>query len=134
MRAATLVGLASLPVGFLWIYLFGTGGSVAVPVLAGILVGLIYSDRPTPAHRAGARVGLFAPIPEAIVFPAQFVLDVWSWPASLEAKLFFTVLIGSLFVLLVWVVGAIVCIASAFVTDAIVFALRGESDDLDQSR
>lgn len=123
MRTATLVGLAAIPVGFLWIYLFGTGSAV-VAVLAGILVGFIYSDRPTPAHRAGARAGLFAPVPEALVQPALFVLDVWSWPASLEAKVFFTVLIGFFSVLFLWVLGALFCIASAFVTDVIASELR----------
>lgn len=134
MRAATLVGLASVPVGFLWIYLLGTG-SAAVVVLAGILVGLIYGDRPTPAYRAGARVGLFVPIPEALVQSAEFVFDVWTWPASLEAKVFFTVLVGFFIVLFLWVVGALFCIATAFVTEVIVNVLRERrSDATDQPR
>lgn len=128
MRTATLVGLAAIPVGFLCIYLFGTGSAV-IAVLSGILAGFVYSNRPTPAHRAGARAGLFAPIPEALVQPAQFVLDVWSWPASLEAKVFFTVLIGFFLVLLLWVLGAILCIVSAFVTDAVASALRDRRSD-----
>lgn len=133
MRTATLVGLAAVPVGFLWIYLFGTGSAV-VAGLSGILVGFVYSDRPTPAHRAGARAGLFAAIPVALVQPAQSVLDVWSRPASLEAKVFFTVLVGPFSVLFLWVLVALFCIASAFVTDVLASELRDRrSNAPDQS-
>lgn len=123
MRAATLVGLTFVPLGFLWIYIFGTN----VPgymLLAGAIIGVIYSDRPTPALRAGARAGIFVPIPEAIVQVSIATSTIWESSASMAAKLTMIVLFGLLGLLVVWVIGAFFCIASAFVTSWIIDHLR----------
>lgn len=123
MRTATLVGLGAIPLGLLGIVLFGTG-SAALVILVGVFVGFVYSDRPTPAYRAGARAGLFAAVPEAVVQPAGPALDVWTWGASTGEKVFFGLLFGVVGFLFLWVVGAVFCIASAAVTEAVVDGLR----------
>lgn len=109
MRAATLVGVASIPVGFLWIHLFGTG-SATVLLLASALAGVVYSGRSVPAYRAGARVGLFAPAPEVIV---QILSGIRSLLASGLGRDATVVLLG-FFVLVagpaLWVIGASLCV------------------------
>lgn len=102
MRTATLVGLASIPVGFLWIYLFGTQ-SAAVLLATGIVVGAFYSDHPTPTRRAGARAGLFAPIPELTVQTATNLGDIWQFSASPEFQIGLTVAVVALLVPVAWV-------------------------------
>lgn len=119
MRTATLVGLAAIPVGFLWHHLFGPD-SAGVIVAVGVLVGVLYSGRPTPAHRAGARAGLFAPIPVAVVQVVSDTVDLWATSASLELKVVVTALFGSLVFLFLWVFGALLCIVTAAATAWIV--------------
>lgn len=133
MRAATLVGLASIPVGFLWIYLGGPESAVAI-VLVGALVGVIYSDGPEPAYRAGARAGLFAPVPVAIVQPTTSILEIWATSMAMEMKLFFAGLVGLLGVLFLWVIGALICIASAVLAELLVDKIRPHLANARRSR
>ncbi|GAB3681104.1 hypothetical protein GCM10028857_04800 [Salinarchaeum chitinilyticum] len=123
MRTATLVGLASIPVGFLWIYLAGPESGIAI-VLAGALVGVIYSDGPEPAYRAGARAGLFASIPIVIVQPTTSILDFWATSMALEVKILLAALFGLLGVLFLWITGALFCIASAVLAALLVDTIR----------
>lgn len=123
MRAATLVGLASVPLGFLWIYVFGTNAP-GFMLLAGVSVGVLYSDRPTPSHRAGARAGIFVPIPEVIVQVSVAIPPLWESSAGLATRLATVVLFSLLGLLAIWVVGAIFCVVSAAVTAWIVEYLR----------
>lgn len=133
MRAATLVGLLAIPTGLLWIVLFGTG-SASVVLLAGALVGAIYSDRPTRGYRAGARAGLFAPLPEAVVQSAAGVGTFLGTSMTVEAKVAFAVLAGAIGFLFLWVVGAFLCLTSAAVSEAIVSFVRPYlSDSVDRA-
>lgn len=118
MRPATLVGLAAVPAGFLWIALSGSE-SAGVLVLAGVLVGVLYSDRPTPAHRAGARAGLFAPIPLAVVLASTGLSELWATSAGLELKVAVIALVP-LGVLKFWILGAALCVVCAAVTALVV--------------
>lgn len=119
MRAATLVGLAAIPAGAIWIVLWGTG-SGAVVLLAGGVVGLLYSGRSTPAHRAGARAGIFAPLPESVAQVALSLSDLWGSAASLELKIAGTALFGILAFLTLWVLLAVLCIVVAAVVGLVV--------------
>lgn len=123
MRTATLVGLASIAVGSLWIHLFGTQ-SGAVLLATGLLVGVLYSDRPTPAHRAGARAGIFAPIPELTVQSVANMLDLWALSAGLGVKIALSVLVGALVVPAAWVLFAFFVVGVAFGTAWIVQRVR----------
>lgn len=123
MHAATLIGLVFVLLGFLWIYIFGTNVA-GIMLLAGAAVGVVYSNRPTPAHRAGARTGIFAAIPEAIVQVLVEVPSIWESSAPLATKVTVGVLFSLLGLLAIWVVGALFCIASAFVTSWIIDHLR----------
>lgn len=124
MRTATLVGLAAIPAGGVWILLWGTGSAVLV-LLAGGVVGLLYSDRPTPAHRAGARAGIFVPLPEAVVQVALAISDVWASPIGLELKVAGTALFGILAFGTLWVFLAFLCILTAAAVEFV--ADRGRS-------
>lgn len=119
MRTATLVGLTFIPLGFLWIYVFGTN-SPGYMMLAGVSIGVLYGDRPTPAHRAGARAGIFVPIPEAVVQASAVIPPLWESSAGLAFLALFS-LVG---LLGIWVVGALFCIVSAVVTAWIIDYLR----------
>lgn len=123
MRAATFVGLTFVPLGFLWICVFGTNAP-GFMLLAGASVGVIYSDRPTPAHRAGARAGMFVPLPEAFVQVWRGISPLWETSASLGTRLATVGLFSLLGLLAIWVVGAILCLVSAVVTAWIVDRLR----------
>lgn len=123
MHAATLIGLVFVPLGFLWIYLFGTNVT-GIMLLAGAAVGVVYSNRPTPTHRAGARTGIFAAIPEAIVQVLVEAPSIWESSAPLATKVTVGVLFSLLGLLAIWVVGAIFCIVSAVVTSWIISHLR----------
>lgn len=123
MRAATLVGLASIPAGFCWIYVFGARSAVVV-VFAGVVVGAIYSGRPTPVHRAAARVGIFAPLPTLVVQSYANVTDVvtQSWSPIVTAAFVGLLL---LMVLAAWVVFVfLLVVLPALVTAAIVQAAK----------
>lgn len=114
MRAATLVGLASIPAGFLWIALFGTGNG-AVLVLTGVLVGVLYRDRSSISHRAGARAGIFAPLPELIVQSATQLPDF----LAVSGSPIFVAVLAALVVLVflvAWVLFASLVVFVALVT------------------
>lgn len=133
MRTATLVGIASIPAGYLWIHLFGTQ-SAAVLLFTGIVVGLFYSDRPTPAGKAGARAGLFAPIPELTFQLGTGVSGIWASGANVELKVVMTVFAAPLVFLVAWVLFASVVILLAVVTALGVQQVRPRVSNADGTR
>lgn len=123
MRLATFVGLLAILAGSLWVYLFETA-SFGVVILAGVVVGVLYNDRPTSALRAGSRTGLFAPIPEASVQTYPGIYDLWATSASVEMKVALAALAGILVFFAFWLIGAVMCTVSAAVTARIVARTR----------
>lgn len=64
LRTATLVGLASVPVSVVFSLDSGPDHLSLTPVLyAGLLVGYLYSERPTASGQAGVRTGLVGALP-----------------------------------------------------------------------
>lgn len=140
VRVAILVGLATVPftVAFSWESAVpaleegvSLGGSISggALVLAGVIVGYYYNDRPTEASRAGSRAGLAASLGTILVYGADTVVTVASasWPWTAAAALLGPVVIGFGIALTVFVT-----MVSALGTDWVLTRLDGDrrADDL----
>lgn len=111
MRTALLVGLISIPVGFLWIALLGSR-SMTPMLLAGAVVGLLYSNRPTPVFKAGAVVGVFAPVPELLVQLYPAMSELWMSSAGIAVKSGITAVVIPLCVIALAMIATVVVLAS----------------------
>lgn len=80
LRLATIVGIVTIPVVGLLYWVSVPDIALGAPVVvAGIVVGHRYCDRPTSSRRAGGRVGLAAAIPIVLLLSV-------AWSVELESR------------------------------------------------
>lgn len=118
LRLATLVGLASVPCTIILtesppsgdgIYIGGavSGGAL---VLAGLVVGYLYSQRPTESRRAGIRTGLVGSIGLVLLYSYNTLTIVGTNSLEIDAIVvvltLFAIVIGAGIAVLVVMVSA----------------------------